>query len=117
MAKKKTAQTADGGKPKRPGPKGNFHGLRLEFLESKLPTFLDKVADKKTQEWWPVLHAEYWRRISWRVPADQDIDPELFKNASVPMDDDEDLTKEEQQTKRAVMAKTNPVSSGVSIFV
>jgi hypothetical protein len=64
MAKKNAAQVADGGKHQRPGLKGNFHGLCLEFLESKLLVFFDKVSSKKTQ-WWPTMHAEYWSRVSW----------------------------------------------------
>ncbi|KIM85953.1 hypothetical protein PILCRDRAFT_5052 [Piloderma croceum F 1598] len=109
MAKKKMAQAAGDGTPKRPGPRGNFHGLRLKFLESKLPTFFDKVSARKTHNWWPVIHAEYWSRISWRVPLDQEVDSTMFDDASVPIEIDEDLSEEDKQMKTEVMKKVNPM--------
>ena len=47
-------------------------------------------------EWWPVMHTEYWSCIFWQVPLNEKVNPKMLKEASVPIENDEDLTEEEK---------------------
>jgi hypothetical protein len=100
MARKpKRNAAASKDNPKKPGPSGNFQGLRLQYLQSELDTFLSRVQTKSTPAYWPKLFAGYWKRVQWRFDLSVETDREMFKNTSVPIDNelsavDEVLKKE-----------------------
>jgi hypothetical protein len=60
---------------KKPGNKGDFHGMREDFLLSKVPEYFARSKEGKTRQFWPELMAEYWRMFPWRLPLDVDPDP------------------------------------------
>lgn len=107
MAKSKSqASAAD--KDTRPGPKGHFNGLRLEYLKSRLPDFLEAVKQD---------NAGYWKRISWRAGEKGDVDETMFINASVPPDDDLELSEEDLEAKSALFDLIYGVSCLSSHFL
>lgn len=111
MPKKKSASDSSA-PPKRPGPVGNFTGLRLDFLMLMLPVFLQKSKDGKTPGWWPTLYTEWWKRFEWRLKLEDpgDPNPDLYHNASVTVDNDEDLSEADLGAKKLEMTSTNQVS-------
>jgi hypothetical protein len=101
----------------RPGPKGNFQGFRLEYMESIFPTYLQRVREGTTKSYWAVLVAEagYWARFNWRhSDIKEEFDEDTFRNASVLPDIDGELSAKEEQEKAQVMMKTNKVHSIVT---
>jgi len=93
---------------KKPGPSGNFHGLRLQFLESEIDNFLSRVRTKSTPAYWPELFSAYWRRVQWRLDLSVETDAEMFEKACVPID--EDLSLEDEVLKKEILKLTHGVS-------
>jgi hypothetical protein len=90
-----------------PGPKGQYQGLRLQYLESRYNAYERAIALKTTREFWPEVCLGYWKRVEWRKRLNEETDPEHFANASVP--EDHALTTEEQLDKANVISSTNKV--------
>ena len=105
-SKKKTA--ASGDDPKKPGPTGNFQGLRLQYLESQVDTFLSRVQAKSTPSYWPELFSGYWMRVQWRLDLSVETDRGMFETASVLIDDD--LSAEDEALKKSTLESTHKVS-------
>src|SRR5882724_4370798 len=99
---------ADDNKSKKPRPSGNFHGLRLQYLESELDTFLSRVRTKSMPAYWPELFSGYWKRIQWCLKLSVETDLDMFENASVPLD--EDLSPEDEKSKNNIFKVTHSVS-------
>jgi len=99
---------ADDNESKKPGPSGNFHSLRLWYLESELDTFLSRVRTKSTPAYWPELFSGYWKRIQWCLKLSVETDLDMFENASVPFD--EDLSPEDEKSKNDIFKVTHSVS-------
>ncbi|KAJ7858431.1 hypothetical protein B0H13DRAFT_1901814 [Mycena leptocephala] len=60
-------------KPKqKPGNKGDFHGLRYDFLISELAGYMDASRNGKTRSFWPGFFEKYWAKFNWRLSLDQD---------------------------------------------
>jgi len=72
---------------KKPGPSGNFHGLRLQFLKSEIDNFLSRVRTKLTLAYWPELSSVYWRRGQWRLDLSVEMDAEMFHQSVWPHHD------------------------------
>jgi hypothetical protein len=57
-----------GGRPqKKPGNKGDFHGVHLEYLLSRLEEYLTTSKVGQTRVWWPKLMKEYWEKFHWHL--------------------------------------------------
>lgn len=113
--KGKNHKAAEEPKPKgRPGPKGNFMGFRLQYLQSIFPAYLESV--KIGKSFWSEAQDGYWERFDWR---DHDLKVEAnedhYRNASVPPDVDGSLSEEELEMKTKVLSETNKVSTYIFI--
>jgi len=106
--KSKKKMAASDNDPKRPGPTGNFQGLRLQYLESQVDTFLSRVQEKSTPSYWPELFSGYWMRVQWRLDLSVETDRGMFETASVPIDDD--LSAEDEALKKSTLESTHKVS-------
>jgi hypothetical protein len=107
--KNKAAEASTKSKGK-PGPKGNFLGFRLEYLESIFPIYLERVREGTTTSYWAVAEAGYWARFDWRhSDLKEECDEDAFRNASVLPDMDGELSAEEEEEKAQVIVKTNKV--------
>ena len=103
---------------RRPGRRGNFHGRRLQFLESFLPDWEKARENRTTGDFWAKVISGYWKKFDWRLQPDSDEDPsgDILADAddlpadagNLPTDAgdlpaDDNLTEEEQQKKAAVI--------------
>ncbi|KAJ7813588.1 hypothetical protein B0H13DRAFT_2382348 [Mycena leptocephala] len=103
--------------PKKRGNRGDFHGLRLEFLTVNQERYSEASRKSKTPEFWRRLFNAYWRLFPWRVAltADQ-IRGEGAEaiQAIGPLDEDEvevpvlreSLGEEETKAKQLVVQQT-----------
>jgi hypothetical protein len=106
MTKKKNPATGNGPK-RKPGPEGNFHGLRLEYLTSHLAGYQKAVIDKTTRDFWQPVLSGYWQRVEWRKSLDEETDGDAFRDASLTA---EEVLSEEDTTKKAeTISKVNSV--------
>jgi hypothetical protein len=108
MARRSKKAAISDGDPKKPGPSGNFQGLRLQFLEGELDTFLSRVSTKSTPAYWPELFSEYWKRVQWHLELSVETDLDMFENASVPID--EGLNAEDEELKSKIFKVTHKVN-------
>ncbi|KAJ7022891.1 hypothetical protein C8F04DRAFT_1272085 [Mycena alexandri] len=71
---------------KKPGNKGDFRGMREDFLTCQLPEYFKKSKQGKVREFWGPLLQTYWQLFPWRLELDQDPDPEdgLLREALLP---------------------------------
>lgn len=106
----KCAAKSAGTNKKKPGPSGNFTGFRLEFLLGKFEEYKETVANKKTRLWWEPLLTEFWTRVEWRKPLNEETDVEHFINASVPQDDELTMSKDELSDKAETVKTVTHVS-------
>jgi hypothetical protein len=99
----------------RPGPKGNFQGFCLEYMESIFPTYLQRIREGTTTSYWAVAEAGYWARFNWRhSDLKEEFDEDAFRNVSVLPDVDGELSAKEKQEKAQIMVKTNKVHNIVA---
>ena len=62
----------EGSEKRKPGRKGNFHGQRLQFLESFLPSWEKARNDRTTGDFWSTVLSAYWKKFDWRLGRDED---------------------------------------------
>jgi hypothetical protein len=87
----------------KPGNKGDFQGQHLEFLNSRMPDYLETSKKGKTRTLWPNLLRDYWEKFDWRLAMNQDPAPtDLFPPEST-------LGVEAAATKSKVMQETKQV--------
>ncbi|KAF8164050.1 hypothetical protein K438DRAFT_1775748 [Mycena galopus ATCC 62051] len=60
---------------KKPRNKGDFHGLREEFLLSQLEPYLAASKAKKTRKFYQGLFPQYWMKFHWSLPLKDDPSP------------------------------------------
>ena len=112
---KKAAEKVSNAPKKRAGPKGNFLGLRLEYLETELPAYLAHHADGNGSTYLSTIVANYYAKFDWREldtkinPTDQ-ISFDHISHSSRAPDEDGTLTEEEQEWKAHNMQIINKVS-------
>src|SRR5882724_8259631 len=99
---------ADDNKSKKPRPSGNFHGLRLWYLESELDTFLSRVRMKSMPAYWPKLFSGYWKHIRWCLKLSVKTDLDMFENASLLFD--EDLSPGDEKSKNDIFKVIHSIS-------
>jgi hypothetical protein len=58
--------------------------------------------------YWPKLFSEYWKRVQWHLGLSVETDLNMFKNASVPID--EDLNAEDKELKSKIFKVTHKVN-------
>ena len=100
------------GPPKKRGNKGDFHGLRLEYLNSRLASYHSNGNKTSFHDFWTETFNGYWRRFPWIIPLT--VDP---IDSEVP-DEDEDLSKlsaEELIQRATIMSTIESVSLSVLI--
>ena len=85
----------DDSEKRKPGRKGNFHGQRLQFLESFLPDWDKARIDKTTGDFWSTVLSKYWKKFHWRLEHDEE------PSGDPPMD--ENLTDSELEKKVAAI--------------
>lgn len=108
MANTKSAKKSSKsrGLPKKRGNKGDFHGLRLEYLNSRLPIYHDNGNKASFSDFWAETFTGYWRRFPWTVPLT--IDP-----PQAPHEEDEDISQlsaEELHQRATIMTTIESVS-------
>ncbi|KAJ7431401.1 hypothetical protein B0H11DRAFT_1941805 [Mycena galericulata] len=81
------------------GNKGDFHGQRLEFLESQLSEYFQKSQDHKLASFWPDLFAAYWVKFPWRLAIDQELAPGNARVVNEVLSDDEKAAKSKTETE------------------
>jgi hypothetical protein len=101
MGKKKQSDEPQ----KKRGNRGDFHGKRLEFLESKVELFCEHSEKKTTRTWWDKLWGEWWAEFPWDVPLNQDPLPGAKAKP------DKELTPEEKDQKAKILTDTENVSA------
>lgn len=112
---KKVAEKASDAPKKKAGPKGNFLGLRLEYVETVLPAYLSHHADGNGTAYISTILASYYAKFNWRElntkvdPASQ-VDLDHIANSSRVPDEDGSLTEEEEAQKSCNMEIINKVS-------
>ena len=57
---------------RRPGRKGNFHGQRLELLESFLPDWDKARQNRTTGDFWSTVTSAYWNKFHWQLKHDEE---------------------------------------------
>ncbi|KAJ7094433.1 hypothetical protein B0H15DRAFT_946850 [Mycena belliarum] len=57
---------------KKHGNKGDFHGQRLQYLESMVKEYLAHSKSGTTRRFWPKMLAGYWERFDWRLAIDEE---------------------------------------------
>ncbi|KAJ7106096.1 hypothetical protein C8R43DRAFT_1140576 [Mycena crocata] len=57
---------------KKPGNRGDFHGMREEYLLAHLDGYFDASKRGKTREFWPGLFTRYMERFDWRLPLSEE---------------------------------------------
>jgi hypothetical protein len=77
----------------KPGNKGDFHGLRYDFLIAELAGYMDASRNGKTRSFWPGFFEKYWAKFNWRLS----LDDEPVEGATWP--DDESLSADELHKK------------------
>jgi hypothetical protein len=108
MPKGKGKSTARTEPKQKPGNKGDFRGMREDFLVSKLPEYFAKSKEGKTRKFWPELMAEYWRMFPWRLPLNVDPEPEDGPMHEVlSLDEVEQKTANEKAIKAVNLAGTS----------
>jgi hypothetical protein len=68
----KSAKNGEKKVKKKPGNKGDFQGLRLQFLEGQLNDYLAASKVGQTRLWWPKLMKSYWEKFHWRLDLTQE---------------------------------------------
>ena len=58
----------------RRGPPGNFHGERLQFLQSQLPVYNAAAVTGSFTNFWSSFYAEWYKKFPWWLPYDADPD-------------------------------------------
>ncbi|KAF8146547.1 hypothetical protein K438DRAFT_1780838 [Mycena galopus ATCC 62051] len=93
----------------KPGNKGDLHGVREEFLMSKMEAYMVTSKAKTTTTFWTGLFADYWKKFHWSLPLNQDpTDTDVYP-------DDNTLTAAQEDTKSKVQSTvklvcTSPVA-------
>jgi hypothetical protein len=80
---------------RRPGRKGNFHGQRLELLESFLPDWDKARQNRTTGDFWSTVTSAYWNKFHWQLKHDKE------PSGNIPTD--ENLTNEELEQKASAI--------------
>ncbi|KAJ8494856.1 hypothetical protein ONZ45_g13099 [Pleurotus djamor] len=100
------APTAPKPKKKR-GPKGDFHGQRLAFLESKLAEYQNASKNGEVQSWYnDVLFPAYWSRFHWSLAIDVEPSPNDVYPEESSLNREELDAKTEQETHITKKIKT-----------
>src|SRR4051812_42845064 len=60
---------------KKTGKPSNFQGQREELLHEWVPTYSNASKLGKTRGIWNPLFRAYWDKFPWRLPLQQDPDP------------------------------------------
>lgn len=112
---KKAADKVSNAPKKRAGPKGNFLGLRLDYLESVLPAYLSHHANGNGTTYTLTILADYYAKFDWRelntkVDPTNQIDLDHITNSSCVPDEDGSLAEEEEERKSCNMEIINKVS-------
>ncbi|KAJ7915946.1 hypothetical protein B0H13DRAFT_2323814 [Mycena leptocephala] len=90
------AETSEKIVKKKPGNKGDFLGMRLTFLLSRLDDYLAASKVGQTRLWWPKLMKDYWEKFHWRLELTQEpVEGDVW-----PPDDVLSVTGIAQKTKR-----------------
>jgi hypothetical protein len=97
-------KTAEKKVKKKPGNKGDFLGLRLEFLLSRLDDYLATSTVGQMRLWWPKLMNEYWCKFNWRL----DRNEEPVDGTDYPPN--QGLSADEISKKTKIMEDTKQVS-------
>lgn len=100
MAKTKTSGKKAKRPPQKRGNKGDFHGLRLEYLNSRLPAYHYNGNKMSFTDFWAETFTGYWQRFPWTVP--------LTTEPVEPSDEEEDISKlsAEELHQRAMIMST-----------
>jgi hypothetical protein len=95
-AVKKNKKGGEPDKPKqKPGNKGDFHGLRYNFLIAQLAGYMEASRNGKTCSFWPSFFEKYWETFNWHLS----LNKEPIEGATWPNDDvlsPDDLYKKSQ---------------------
>jgi hypothetical protein len=91
---------------KKRGNQGDFHGKRLEFLQSKLETYREHAQKKTTRTWWPELWREWAAEFPWTIPNNQEVPSDMERDARP----DSELSPDERAEKAKVLEETEDVS-------
>lgn len=89
---------------KKPGNRGDFHGMREDFLNARLDAYMAASKLGKTRDFWPELFKDYWEKFHWRLAITED--PALDATPVV----DGTLSPEDTKAKEAVLKLVKAVS-------
>src|SRR6267154_4668107 len=113
MTAPKNKQKTSNEPPRKAGNKGNFHGSRLAFLESKLPDYYAAVSMKTTPKFWSPTYSLYHQEFDWRIPLDETYpDGHTFPSE----EEDNTLDDVEAEKKKAVVTMLNKVCCGALAY-
>ena len=105
MARKRSKESP----AKKRGNKGNFHGSRLEYLntfwEAYCAAKCDNNKTRKFSKFWPVVFQGYWEHFDWRVPLTEE-QPSGYD----PVASEVNLSEDEHQQKTKTVTMVEKVS-------
>jgi hypothetical protein len=104
----------------KPGRKGNFHGKRLELLESFLPDWERARINRTTGDFWSVVTAAYWRQFPWRLQQNEDssVEPSGDAADATGATDEPNQSLDDNLTAEELKLKTTAIKlvEGVRVF-
>lgn len=58
------------------GCQGNFHGQRLQYMDTQLPAFLPLKGTARAIQatFWENCFSGYWKKFGWWIPLDEEPD-------------------------------------------
>lgn len=96
---------------RKPGRKGNFHGERLQLLESFLPKWEKACLNRTTGNFWSAVTSAYWEQFHWHQQnEDPSVESSLVATeAPNPPPMDENLTADEMKPKATTIRQVETV--------